>query len=42
MAKEEDKCIHDPDQKLVKTRGIEIGHIFQLGKKIRIFEEKLH
>ncbi len=28
-----DSCVHDPDQKLLERRGIEIGHIFQLGKK---------
>jgi prolyl-tRNA synthetase len=28
-----DRCIHDPDQQLLATRGIEVGHIFQLGRK---------
>ncbi|WP_269622532.1 proline--tRNA ligase [Prochlorococcus marinus] len=28
-----DKCIHDSTQKLTQKRGIEIGHIFQLGRK---------
>ncbi len=32
-AKEGDRCIHDENQKLEQCRGIEIGHIFQLGKK---------
>ncbi len=32
-AKAGDKCIHDKNQKLKECRGIEIGHIFQLGKK---------
>ena len=32
-AKPGDRCIHDKTQKLQECRGIEIGHIFQLGKK---------
>jgi prolyl-tRNA synthetase len=28
-----DRCVHDPSQKLEATRGIEVGHIFQLGRK---------
>ena len=32
-AKAGDRCIHDKSQKLEECRGIEIGHIFQLGKK---------
>ena len=28
-----DRCIHDPSQILQATRGIEVGHIFQLGRK---------
>ena len=32
-AKAGDKCIHDEKQKLKECRGIEIGHIFQLGTK---------
>ena len=28
-----DFCLHDPEQRLVASRGIEVGHIFQLGKK---------
>jgi prolyl-tRNA synthetase len=28
-----DRCVHDPAQKLQATRGIEVGHIFQLGRK---------
>ncbi len=28
-----DRCIHDKTQKLKECRGIEIGHIFQLGTK---------
>ncbi len=28
-----DRCQHDPDQVLVASRGIEVGHIFQLGRK---------
>ncbi len=32
-AKAGDRCIHDKTQKLKECRGIEIGHIFQLGTK---------
>ena len=32
-AKSGDRCIHDKSQKLKECRGIEIGHIFQLGQK---------
>jgi prolyl-tRNA synthetase len=32
-AKAGDRCIHDNKQKLQECRGIEIGHIFQLGTK---------
>jgi prolyl-tRNA synthetase len=28
-----DRCRHDPDQVLEASRGIEVGHIFQLGRK---------
>jgi prolyl-tRNA synthetase len=28
-----DRCLHDPDQRLECSRGIEVGHIFQLGRK---------
>jgi prolyl-tRNA synthetase len=28
-----DRCVHDPSQVLQATRGIEVGHIFQLGRK---------
>ena len=28
-----DRCFHDPSQLLQATRGIEVGHIFQLGRK---------
>ncbi len=28
-----DRCVHDKTQKLKECRGIEIGHIFQLGRK---------
>ena len=28
-----DRCCHDPAQVLQATRGIEVGHIFQLGRK---------
>jgi prolyl-tRNA synthetase len=28
-----DRCLHDPSQQLEATRGIEVGHIFQLGRK---------
>jgi len=32
-AKLGDSCVHDKTQKLQEARGIEIGHIFQLGRK---------
>lgn len=32
-AKPGDRAIHDPNQTLQSTRGIEVGHIFQLGTK---------
>ncbi len=32
-AKPGDRCLHDNTQKLKECRGIEIGHIFQLGRK---------
>ncbi len=32
-AKAGDNSLHDKNQKLVEKRGIEIGHIFQLGRK---------
>tara|TARA_B100000700_G_scaffold330939_1_gene460153 strand:- start:869 stop:2662 length:1794 start_codon:yes stop_codon:yes gene_type:complete len=32
-AKQGDICLHDSSQKLVAKRGIEVGHIFQLGNK---------
>tara|TARA_B100000700_G_scaffold64330_1_gene70929 strand:- start:181 stop:1974 length:1794 start_codon:yes stop_codon:yes gene_type:complete len=32
-AKPGDRCLHDEKQVLKECRGIEIGHIFQLGKK---------
>ncbi|WP_320676436.1 proline--tRNA ligase [Prochlorococcus sp. MIT 1300] len=32
-AKAGDNCIHDNQQKLEEKRGIEVGHIFQLGRK---------
>jgi len=32
-ARANDQCIHDQNQTLEECRGIEIGHIFQLGKK---------
>ncbi len=32
-AKAGDSCIHDTNQKLEERRGIEVGHIFQLGRK---------
>ena len=32
-AKAGDFCIHDQNQKLLIKRGIEVGHIFQLGRK---------
>ena len=28
-----DRCLHDPSQVLEAARGIEVGHIFQLGRK---------
>jgi prolyl-tRNA synthetase len=28
-----DRCLHDPSQVLEASRGIEVGHIFQLGRK---------
>jgi prolyl-tRNA synthetase len=28
-----DRCLHDPSQRLDAARGIEVGHIFQLGRK---------
>ena len=28
-----DRCLHDPAQMLEASRGIEVGHIFQLGRK---------
>ncbi|MFQ6539015.1 MULTISPECIES: proline--tRNA ligase [Aphanothece] len=28
-----DRCLHDAGQRLAATRGIEVGHIFQLGRK---------
>ncbi len=28
-----DRCLHDPKQTLEERRGIEVGHIFQLGRK---------
>jgi prolyl-tRNA synthetase len=28
-----DRCLHDPSQRLEAARGIEVGHIFQLGRK---------
>ena len=28
-----DRCLHDPSQTLTASRGIEVGHIFQLGQK---------
>ena len=28
-----DRCLHDPEIKLLEKRGIEVGHIFQLGRK---------
>ncbi len=32
-AKAGDQCVHDSSQFLTEKRGIEVGHIFQLGKK---------
>jgi prolyl-tRNA synthetase len=28
-----ERCVHDPTQRLEAARGIEVGHIFQLGRK---------
>ena len=28
-----DRCLHNPDARLIEKRGIEVGHIFQLGRK---------
>jgi prolyl-tRNA synthetase len=28
-----DRCLHDPSQRLEAARGIEVGHIFQLGRR---------
>jgi prolyl-tRNA synthetase len=28
-----DRCVHDPSARLEAARGIEVGHIFQLGRK---------
>ena len=28
-----DRCVHNPDVRLTEKRGIEVGHIFQLGRK---------
>ena len=28
-----DRCLHNPSQQLQASRGIEVGHIFQLGRK---------
>ncbi len=28
-----ERCLHDPSQRLEASRGIEVGHIFQLGRK---------
>ena len=33
LAQAGDRAVHDPTQRLQKARGIEIGHIFQLGTK---------
>ncbi|MEH2009692.1 proline--tRNA ligase [Nostoc sp.] len=33
MARSGDRAIHNPEQTLASTRGIEAGHIFQLGTK---------
>ena len=33
LAKAGDRAVHDPNQTLVSARGIEAGHIFQLGTK---------
>ena len=32
-AKAGDTCVHNPEEKLIEKRGVEVGHIFQLGKK---------
>ncbi len=32
-AKAGDQCVHNPEQTLQERRGIEVGHIFQLGRK---------
>ncbi|MBE9166492.1 proline--tRNA ligase [Pleurocapsales cyanobacterium LEGE 06147] len=32
-AKAGDRALHDPNQTLISARGIEVGHIFQLGAK---------
>ncbi len=32
-AKAGDHCVHSPEQSLEERRGIEVGHIFQLGRK---------
>ncbi len=32
-AKSGERCLHDPTQMLQERRGIEVGHIFQLGQK---------
>lgn len=28
-----ERCVHDPAQRLIASRGIEVGHIFQLGRR---------
>jgi prolyl-tRNA synthetase len=33
QAQSGDRCMHDPSQQLEAARGIEVGHIFQLGRK---------
>lgn len=33
QAQSGDRCVHDPSQHLEAARGIEVGHIFQLGRK---------
>ncbi|GCE64320.1 proline--tRNA ligase [cyanobiont of Ornithocercus magnificus] len=33
MAREGERCCHNPSQRLKAYRGIEVGHIFQLGQK---------
>ena len=35
-AKAGDQCMHDNKQKLIERRGIEVGHIFQLGRKYSV------